>query len=200
MDNKLFRIVRCENVRMLRMKLTFLFLLGILFVGCSDGENGTNGESGLNSLIETQGEPAGANCASGGIKVDSGLDSNRNGTLESGEIVSTDYLCSDQRLYKTYAALISQDNENQPTEVVLLNELNISIDWVRLDKGEYEGTLSEPIDERTTLIFQVKNESILSTSEFLNSTTILLHNRVRTNLYQPVDGFENAVLEIKKYE
>ncbi|MGY3793066.1 DUF7151 family protein [Aquimarina sp. 433] len=166
---------------------------------CSDGEDGISGQNGLNSLIETIGEPAGINCENGGIKIESGLDTNANGSLETNEIISTEYICNVERQYQIYAALLTQSDENDPIETSLLNELNISIDWIRLDQGEYQGTLSEPISEDTTLIFQVKDENILSTSEFFDSMTILLHNRVRTNLYQPVDGFENAVLEIKKY-
>lgn len=41
-----------------------------------------------------QGRPAGANCASGGSKVSSGLDANANGTLDAGEITSTTYVCN----------------------------------------------------------------------------------------------------------
>ncbi len=188
-----------KNFSVFKRNAFLFFSIIILLISCSDGEDGINGGNGLNSLIETTGEPTGVNCENGGVKIDSGLDANLNGTLESNEITSTEYVCNDEKLYRTYAALLTQNDENNPIETILLNELNISIDWVRLDQGEYQGTLSEPIDEKTTLIFQVKDENILSTSEFFDSMTILLHNRVRTNLYQPVDGFENAVLEIKKY-
>lgn len=55
--------------------------------------NGLNGLDGVNSLIATTIEAAGANCASGGARFDSGLDSNYNGVLDQNEIDSSEYLC-----------------------------------------------------------------------------------------------------------
>lgn len=55
--------------------------------------NGANGIDGLNTLSTVTSEPNGVNCASGGIMVALGLDSNQNGTLDSEEIVSENYLC-----------------------------------------------------------------------------------------------------------
>jgi len=53
-------------------------------------------KSGNASLINTTTEPAGANCANGGIKIEVGLDVNSNGVLDSGEINSslTKYICN----------------------------------------------------------------------------------------------------------
>ena len=60
------------------------------------GTSGSTGLSGLNSLIKTTVEPAGSNCQYGGIKIEVGLDSNRNGILNSNEIntSSTNYMCN----------------------------------------------------------------------------------------------------------
>ncbi len=60
------------------------------------GTIGATGLSGLNSLIKTTVEPAGTNCQYGGIKIEVGLDSNRNGILNSNEIntSSTNYMCN----------------------------------------------------------------------------------------------------------
>jgi hypothetical protein len=60
------------------------------------GLAGTNGTNGLNALIKTTTEPAGANCANGGTKVETGLDANANGTLEAGEVnvAQTKYVCN----------------------------------------------------------------------------------------------------------
>lgn len=70
-------------------KLLFLSFI-LLLASCiaNDGENG------LNSLILTSTESAGANCPTGGLKVETGLDTNANGTLDSDEVLSTDYICS----------------------------------------------------------------------------------------------------------
>ncbi len=60
----------------------------------ADGSNGTNGSDGLNALVNISDEVAGSNCAAGGKRIDSGLDANANGLLDSGEIASTDYICN----------------------------------------------------------------------------------------------------------
>ena len=64
------------------------------------GIPGTNGTNGFQSLVKTTAEPAGANCATGGTRVDTGLDDGlptgtaNNGVLEAGEIESTRYVCN----------------------------------------------------------------------------------------------------------
>ncbi|MEO0605131.1 MAG: right-handed parallel beta-helix repeat-containing protein, partial [Myxococcota bacterium] len=61
-----------------------------------DGTDGTDGQS---SLVDVVDEPAGNNCASGGVRIDAGLDDGRggglarNGILESGEVSATRYVC-----------------------------------------------------------------------------------------------------------
>lgn len=57
------------------------------------------GADGYSSITTTTSEPAGANCAEGGRKVESGLDNGdgggtaRDGTLQAGEIDHTAYVC-----------------------------------------------------------------------------------------------------------
>ena len=60
------------------------------------GTNGTNGTNGLNAATLTTMEPAGANCATGGVKLEFGPDVNGNGLLDAGEIVPglTKYVCN----------------------------------------------------------------------------------------------------------
>jgi transcription elongation factor Elf1 len=75
--------------------------------GLDDNRNGTldaaeidgtvyacNGQAGLQSLVATTAEPVGAHCASGGQRIDYGLDDNRNGTLDPTEIDGTTYVCN----------------------------------------------------------------------------------------------------------
>ena len=59
-----------------------------------DGVGGQDGSNGLSSLVAFSDEPAGANCPYGGMRMDSGLDDNGNGSLESGEIERTGFVCS----------------------------------------------------------------------------------------------------------
>jgi trimeric autotransporter adhesin len=70
----------------------------LLLAACDgdDGVNGTNGASGsdgFNSLVATRTVPKGdATCAGGGKILESGLDGNRNGTLDAGEATHQEYL------------------------------------------------------------------------------------------------------------
>ncbi|MCC6747730.1 MAG: OmcA/MtrC family decaheme c-type cytochrome [Deltaproteobacteria bacterium] len=56
--------------------------------------NGT--AAGKSALVKTSAEPAGTNCAGGGIKIETGVDADGNGTLEPTEIVAaqTTYVCN----------------------------------------------------------------------------------------------------------
>jgi hypothetical protein len=52
-----------------------------------------DGEEGLTSLVETSTIGAGANCANGGLRIDTGLDDDRDGVLDDAEIDSTSFAC-----------------------------------------------------------------------------------------------------------
>jgi OmcA/MtrC family decaheme c-type cytochrome len=58
------------------------------------GAAGTNAQTGGSTLTVTTPEPAGANCASGGTKVQVGLDKNGNGVLDADEVTATSYVCN----------------------------------------------------------------------------------------------------------
>jgi hypothetical protein len=66
---------------------------GINGANGASGSNGTNGANGLNALLSATAEPAGANCANGGYRIDVGSDSNNNAVLDVAEIISTQYVC-----------------------------------------------------------------------------------------------------------
>lgn len=70
--------------------------VGAAGVAGPQGIPGIAGTNGLNALIKTTLEPAGANCATGGTKVETGLDSNNNGVLDAVEVVAaqTTYVCN----------------------------------------------------------------------------------------------------------
>ncbi len=53
-----------------------------------------NGIQGLGSLMTVTAEAAGANCTYGGQRVEQGVDDDRSGTLEAGEIDETAYVCN----------------------------------------------------------------------------------------------------------
>ncbi|WP_034705626.1 DUF7151 family protein [Chryseobacterium luteum] len=55
---------------------------------------GGGGTNGINALVTTTTEVAGSNCSTGGVKIESGQDTNSNGILDASEIVSTRYVCN----------------------------------------------------------------------------------------------------------
>jgi trimeric autotransporter adhesin len=52
------------------------------------------GANGKISLVKTGTEPAGANCAAGGTKIEAGVDNNSNSTLEASEVTNISYVCN----------------------------------------------------------------------------------------------------------
>ncbi len=60
------------------------------------GPTGAAGTNGKNTVVKTTTEAVGANCATGGVKIEYGLDANNNGVLDAGEINSalTKYVCN----------------------------------------------------------------------------------------------------------
>lgn len=67
---------------------------GVDGVDGQPGAIGPVGPSGPASLITTTSEPAGPNCESGGIRIDHGVDDDRNGVLATGEVDGTSYVCN----------------------------------------------------------------------------------------------------------
>jgi hypothetical protein len=58
------------------------------------GNMGDMGTAGLRSLVAVVNEPAGANCATGGSRVNTGIDDNNDGNLGAGEIDGSAYVCN----------------------------------------------------------------------------------------------------------
>jgi len=105
-------------------KVVYLSILtsALLFTGCggSDGSDGTDGAPGANgtdgadgadgftSLLSMSDEPIGVNCSFGGVKIETGLDTNENGVLDTGEVnqAETEYICSDEATADTIEGLV----------------------------------------------------------------------------------------------
>ncbi|MCE9572650.1 MAG: OmcA/MtrC family decaheme c-type cytochrome [Deltaproteobacteria bacterium] len=58
------------------------------------GTPGDPGDPGAAALAVTSVEPPGTNCANGGTKIEVGIDTNGNATLDASEITSTSYVCN----------------------------------------------------------------------------------------------------------
>jgi alkaline phosphatase len=81
------------------VKTLSLAMLAVL-VGCggddgSNGSNGIDGESAFNSLVsQTLLKVGHAQCLNGGVKIDSGVDDNSSGVLDTNEVDATEFVCS----------------------------------------------------------------------------------------------------------
>ncbi|MGB0956409.1 MAG: DUF7151 family protein [Panacagrimonas sp.] len=56
--------------------------------------NGVDGNSGSTALVNTTTVPPGQICEFGGIQIDSGIDDNNNGTLDTAEVDNSDVICN----------------------------------------------------------------------------------------------------------
>ena len=59
----------------------------------AQGPIGDTGSDGFVSLINTDIEPPGVECEDGGVKIESGVDTNGNGFLDASEVTSTQFVC-----------------------------------------------------------------------------------------------------------
>jgi alkaline phosphatase len=81
------------------VKTLSLAVLAIL-AGCggddgSNGSNGIDGESASNSLVsQTLLKVGHAQCLNGGVKIDSGVDDDSSGVLDTNEVDTTEFVCS----------------------------------------------------------------------------------------------------------
>jgi hypothetical protein len=75
------------------MKRTFFNLIftgAFLAIACE----GRVGPIGLKSLMNISDEHTGVNCQHGGLKIESGIDENKNELLDSDEVDNTNYVCN----------------------------------------------------------------------------------------------------------
>lgn len=116
-------------------------MVGLLF-GCSgddgdngadgtDGTNGTNGTNGLNSLVSQTPIGTGTECTFGGIQVDSGVDADNSGTLDAGEIDSTNYICEDG--FWVQLLHFADVDGNEATALDSVDEFSALVDGFRND-------------------------------------------------------------------
>jgi hypothetical protein len=80
----------------INLALTQYVCNGVNGAAGSAGAQGNPGENGYNQAVATAIEGAGLNCANGGVQLQFGLDTSRDGTLDPGEVNSalTRYICN----------------------------------------------------------------------------------------------------------
>lgn len=102
----------------------------LILAGC-EGDDGSAGSDGLNSLVSQTDLAAGSECTFGGIQVDSGVDNNANGTLEADEINSTSYLCEDG--FTLQLLHFADVDGNEATALDSVDEFSALVDGFRND-------------------------------------------------------------------
>ena len=139
------------------------------------GPAGTNGTNGLNALIKTTAEPAGANCANGGTKIETGLDADGNGTLDAGEVNSsqTRYVC---------------DGESITSGIIPPQQTNSSGNYSIISGMQVPSFLKYFGDCSNGSKVCVNNEILMNNSKFCNLTipvdvTAKVNPEVRTVIY-----------------
>ncbi|MCC9017330.1 DUF7151 family protein [Flavobacterium lipolyticum] len=68
-------------------------IISISFTAC-EGDEGSQGSNGVNTLVNMSVENPGINCENGGLKIETGLDNNFNGILDGNEVQNTKYVCN----------------------------------------------------------------------------------------------------------
>ncbi len=163
----------------IKIVLTCVFIASIFICGCA--KQGDVGQSSLLNLIP---EAPGANCATGGIKVVSGIDANRNNVLEDNEIQNVKYVCngsngsSDKQVILYFPAngiaysTSSADGHIDSLEVI--NNFDIS-NYVNADSitfSSYLQTTDPNVTDTLDLYDLTNNAAINNTTLTSNATTL----------------------------
>ncbi|WP_205422803.1 DUF7151 family protein [Seongchinamella sediminis] len=109
-----------KNKLRITTALTGLFTVSILLGGCEpdDGDNGRagidgmNGIDGIDSLVSQTVLPSGDfRCGVGGVLLESGPDSNRNGILDRNEVIAASAVCDGNPIDILDPAMVHQGRE-----------------------------------------------------------------------------------------
>ena len=104
----------------------------------ADGENGNDGE-GLNSLISSATEEAGENCANGGIKILTGIDTNNNGTLDEDEVDQDNiqYICNGTGGEEGSGIGNFTGEDLVPEEIITMSNDGVIVSSYTIPSGKY---------------------------------------------------------------
>ncbi|MBN2723472.1 MAG: hypothetical protein JXR95_05310 [Deltaproteobacteria bacterium] len=92
---------------MIKFSYLFLFITSGLIISCSS----SNGSDGNSSLVSVTTEAPGANCTYGGQKIETGIDDNADGILDTTEVDNTTYVCNGTDGTNTSSPLVSVTTE-----------------------------------------------------------------------------------------
>ncbi len=87
------RLGKCAEALRTSYPSVFWLPVALGLAACS-GSQGEAGAAGKDTLVSVTTEPAGSQCATGGEKIVTGVDTNSNGVLDPSEVTSTRYVCN----------------------------------------------------------------------------------------------------------
>ena len=177
------------------------------FLNSLKGESGGDGESASQSLINTTIEVAGQNCANGGIKIETGIDINKDGILGADEVNSsqTKYLCNGSDgtdgtdgtdgINASSGFINNSVGGTIPSNVILLNHDSsytipagfigeISNNFPRPYSGEYSSFTYGGSDGHRIVI----NGNIYSTGFYNHQSNSYAHNEIKGSLWLPTSS------------
>lgn len=173
--------------------------MGFIFLGCQP-EDGENGVSGLNSITFFSKEAPGLNCQYGGIRIDVGLDSNSNLTLEENEIEDTKYVCDgfDDPISKETRIILHNNNggasgtsniNNYPA-IIKFDKRN----WSNISSIIYTASIKTDNTNNKAIVdlYSPTNFSIINNSELSTNNTEYV-NVISDNL---LESFPDSEIDI----
>jgi hypothetical protein len=130
----------------MKLKWTIACVL-VMLMSCESD----SGLDGFNSLIQMSEEMPGENCIGGGQRLDTGLDTNRNGALDTTEVQTTEYVCngsngsdgsSDKLTRIDFLFDSFGEYETNTTTPMVLN--STIVDFNKLDYGDVDSIIFVP--------------------------------------------------------
>lgn len=149
-----------QNLRSTPQKSNFWrgFASGVVLLSACTGHDGANG------LTRISEEPAGAHCANGGLKLEAGSDSNRNGTLDADEVETTSYAC-----HGDGTKALSRSGPEEPG-------LNCPLGGIRIETG-----------------LDINGNDVLDADEVTAATTTFVCNLGTNGAVSPSTGINIAI-------
>ena len=159
----------------------YLLLITIFLFGSSFQFSCKKADDGLSSLINQSIELPGENCEFGGQKIESGIDSNGNGILESQEVQQTEFVCNgeDGSAVNHVRLNITSylGNESSEGQLILEDLIDFNIqNYPGMDSAILVVKNAETLGSNSNIIFELY--------DFTNST-VILDSEVKTNSTTP---------------
>ena len=152
-------------------------------------------DNGKSSLINVYSEPKGTTCANGGIKIEFGVDNNRNNILDGNEVTQTKFICNGIDGIPSLTIVVEELpgvnclGGGKKTQVGLDQNGNFELDSDEIELTKYE-CYSQVIEYPATGLY---GESIL----FKDKTNFLPYTEYSFTAKVPKNGKLKIVIKLK---